>query len=236
MMKPSLKVIGSVITVGAIIIAVVALALSSTGFSATIHSSPVVARPVSNGEIEYQSGTLRPTYNLDYAGRDATPSEVMASSRLGQPTYLPEGTSLSKVKMVDDGSLAVLTYTNPKLERIGFYTQDVQIVIIAQRDGTSLESFQKILAIENQQTQTITIIDKDGNQHTENLPVTTVVPNRAQPIMVGSVPGYGYDPIYTPIQDKGDIQWWSREGIHYEVIANLPLQELVKIAESIPHI
>jgi hypothetical protein len=230
--RQRLSITGAVVAFG-VIIAAVALALWSTNSSAAIYPSAIDVQPASDGGTGHRGSAsmLMPTYDLDNVGREATPSEVTASSNLGQPRYLPSGTSLSKAKLIDGGSLGVLIYTNPELDRIRFYRQDVQLVIIAQRDGTSLESFERVLATENHQT--LTIIDKDGNQHTENLPVEWVVTNRSRPVSVGGIPGYGYDPIYTPVQDNGEVQWWT-DGIHYEVIANLPVQELVKIAESIP--
>jgi hypothetical protein len=226
MMKSNLKILGTAITIWTII-SVAAIALSTTSSTASQSGKDHLATDIQTGHPET---LLRPVYDLNDIGRDATLSEVTDSLRLGRPTYLPSGTSLPQARLRDDNSIAAIIYTNPDLQRLSGYKQSVQIVILAQRDGTSFESFERFLSARSQPT--ITVIDKDGNTYTTNATEHVIGMNRSRLVSVAGNPGYGYDPMHTPVQDNGQVQWWSKEGIHYYVIANLPLQELVKIAES----
>ncbi|MBI2938405.1 MAG: DUF4367 domain-containing protein [Thaumarchaeota archaeon] len=213
MMKPNTMAIGALITV--------VLAMSIGFLSQPTH------------EIETKDGMmpLMPTYDLNGVGSDATLSNVQAAIGLNYPAYLPSGTSSPQVKLREDNSLAALIYTNPNLKRIIGYQQDVQIVILAERDGTSFETFR---TTESKPTVTIT---EDGKERTVGVPVKTVGLNRSRVVSVAGNPGYGYDPLDVPEwHDSGRVQWWTKEGIHYEILADIPLQELLKIAESMQHV
>lgn len=230
MKKLNLKIVGVVsVTIVAVIITFV---LASSPTIATGQSTVKEIQRVEEVDLGPQGTMLIPVYDLNNAGRNALLTEVTASIKLSEPSNLPSETLLSQVKLHADGDLAVLAYTNPHLTRISGYLQDVQLVIIAQRDGTSLESFEEFLATKNKQ-QKLTVIDKEGKEHTENIVTHWIAVNRSMSVSVGGVQGYGYEPLYTPVHDNGEVQWWSKDGIHYQVIANLPLQDLINIAESI---
>lgn len=232
MMKSSLKIIVALVAIGAII--VVALAFPDSSASQPMKDSQSLQ------DVEAKSGGaggLRPVVDLATAGRSATLSEVMTSTRLGQPAYLPSGSSQPQIRMRDDGSLAVLIYTNPKLPRIDFYEQDVQLVIIAKKDGTSFESFKKVYdkyPKTGYYPTTVTVTDKDGKHQIINTTDYVTVPNRAIVSVAGN-PGFVTEPMYTPVHENGRVQWWTSDGIHYIIIANISGQELLKIANSIPH-
>lgn len=232
-MKP--RIIMTVVVIVAIV-AAVALASATAGSA----SQPVQgAQPVK--EVETKSGGacgLIAAYDLNLAGKSATLSEVMASAKLAQLTYLPLGSSQPQIKMSDDGNLAVLIYTNPKLARIDFYKQDVQIVIISEKDGTSFEDYKRDY---DKYTKTgyypvtITVTEKNGTQQIVNTTKYVVVPNRAIVSVAGN-PGFATEQMHTTVHENGRVQWWTSDGIHYQVIANLPVQELLKIAELMPGI
>jgi|SRR3989304_7337139 len=163
-------------------------------------------------------------YDLDTIGRISTLADV-SQMKLSQPDYLPLGTSLDRARILND-SIAVLMFTNPHLKRIDGYEQDVQIVILAQKDGTSFATYR------TRESKPIVTIIENGTERTVDIPVVQLVPNRSRIVSVAGNLGSGYDPI--EIQgwhDKGKVQWWS-EGIHYQILANLPLNELIRIAES----
>lgn len=208
MMKSTLKIIGALVTI--------ALALS---FSFANY-------PVSEVKQEEHETLLMPVFDLNNVGRNVMLSEVQSTLKLSQPTFLPSGTSLPQVKLRDNNALAALIFTNSHLDKIIGYEQDVQIVILAERDGTSFETVKLTSA-----QPTVTVI-KDGKETIVDVPVHRIGVNRSTLVSINGHPGYGYEPMYTPIQDCGKVQWWSKDGIHYQILANLPLQDLVKIAES----
>lgn len=237
--KLNLIIIGApIIAIGAVIVAV-ALALSTTSSAVSQSAMDANVQPVvKDVETRYGGRGLSPIFDLNYAGRDATLSEVMGSFKLGQPTYLPSGTSLPQVKMSNDGSYSALIYTNPSLPRIDLYKQDVHLVILAEKDGTTFEEYKKLLEKYSKTgfyNTTVTLIDKDGNQYIRNATEYVVVQDRTI-ISVAGNPGIGAEPMYTPVQEDGRVQWWTTDGVHYEVIANLPVQELLRIAESIQYV
>jgi hypothetical protein len=221
-MEPSsLKTIGAIVTIA------IALSLGFVSYQINGNAKP------SDDTASHGIGALSPTYDLDRLGRDATLSEVKTSAGLSQPTYLPSGTSPPQIKLKENTSLAVLIYTNPNLKRIIGYEQDVQIVILAEKDGSSFEDFLKV----NEPTVTVTMT-KDGREEvrTVDVPATRQTLSRASEVSISGNPGYGYDPSATAERQGGSgrVQWWSEDGIHYQILANLPLQELVRIAESMP--
>ncbi len=234
-MRPTLNIVGAAVAIGAVIVIALTLSMTSSAVSQSPTEDLRLAKVV---EAKFSGRGLSPVFDLNDAGSDAALSEVMNSFRLSQPTYLPSGTSQPQVKISNDGSYSALIYTNPRLPRIGSYKQDVQLVILAEKDGTSFEEY-KIYLEKYSKTgfynTTVTLIDKDGNQYTKNVTEYVVVQNRSLISVAGNL-GIGAEPMYAPVQEDGRVQWWSKEGIHYEVIANLPVQELLRIAESIQHV
>ncbi|MCL4435606.1 MAG: DUF4367 domain-containing protein [Thaumarchaeota archaeon] len=215
MIKSNLKIIGAIITI--------TLAIS-IGFVAS-HQSYGFTR--GNGEL-----TLQAIYDLNRIGKNVTTSELQVSTGLRQPTYLPLGTSSPQIKLRDDNSIAVIIYTNPRINRIVGYQQEVQILILAMKDGTSFETFQTTVP-----KPTMTVI-KDGKETIVEPKVYVLGANRTRLVSIAGTPGYGYDPVHTAeFNDFGRVQWWSKtSGIHYEILADLPLQELVRIAASIQYV
>jgi hypothetical protein len=104
-------------------------------------------------------------------------------------------------------------------------------VILAERDGSSFADFLE----EKKPTVTVTMT-KDGREEVRivDVPAPRQILSRANEVSIAGNPGYGYDPAVTAEREGGSgrVQWWSKEGIHYQILANLPLQELIKIAES----
>jgi hypothetical protein len=214
MMKSNLKIIGAIVTI--------TLAIS-IGFAS--HQS--YGSKQENGEL-----TLQAIYDLNRIGKNATASELQVLTGLRQPTYLPLGTSSPQIKLRDDNSVAAIIYTNPRFNKIAGYRQDVQILILAMKDGTSFETYQTTVP-----KPTITVI-KDGKETTVEPKIYVLGANRTRLISIAGTPGYGYDPVHTPeFNDFGRVQWWSKtSNIHYEILADLPLQELVRIAASMQYV
>lgn len=220
----SLKIIGAVITI--------ALAFS-LGF---VNYQISEKAKLSNDTDDYGPDGLSPTYDLNWLGGNVTLSEVKTAAGLSQPAYLPAGTSSPQIKHLRNTSLAALIYTNPNLKRIIGYEQDVQIVILAEKDGSTFADY---LNVKKPTATVTTTIDGREEVSTFDIPVTkpTNVNRPSTEISVAGNPGYGYAPIDTSeLRDTGRVQWWSKDGTHYQILANLPLQELLKIAESMPSV
>lgn len=165
--------------------------------------------------------------DLDKVGRTTTLSEVETSMNLKQPLYLPPKTSLYQVKVIDNKA-AILMYKNQDIGSITVYRPDVQIVVLAQKDDTSFETHK------SESEPKVTIIE-DGKESIVNVQVVKIGENRSRIVTISGNLGFGYGPADLPWHDSGRVQWWSG-GIHYQVLADLPLEELIKIAESIPNI
>src|SRR3972149_6003321 len=197
MMKSKLKILGIIVTI--------ALSISST---LALAPQPKLVNSTDHG---LQSG-LTPMYDFNTLGRNVAPLDLQSFANLYQPTYLPVGTSLPQAKLSDDNSIAALVYTNMNLKRINGYVQNVQIVILAQKDGTSFETYRM-----NETKPKVTIIEK-GTEYTMDVPLHVSSLNRVRLISIAGNPGIGYDPVNTADwQDKGRVQWWSG-GIHYMIL------------------
>jgi hypothetical protein len=211
----TLKIIGAIITIA------IAFSLSLANYQISEQAK------MNNVSGDHGSGGLSGKYDLNWLGRDATLSEVKTAVGLSQPTYLPSGTSSPQIKIHESGFLAALIYTNPNLKRIIGYEQDVQIVILAEKDGTSFADFLN----EKQPTATVTMT-KDGREEVRTVDIPVTQPNMNRPsteVSVAGNLGYGHEPLDTSkLQDSGRVHWWGKDGIHYQILANLPLQELQK--------
>ncbi len=142
------------------------------------------------------------------------------------PTYLPEGSVLSEIR-VRDGKSVALIYDNKDLPPIPQYVDEIEILILILRDETTFEGS----AVEPTIQVTVAVTDETGTTTmVEN--VTGVGADRQVTVSVNGAHGRGYGPAdLAGFHDSGRVEWWDN-GIHYEVLADIPLEQLLEIAES----
>ena len=142
------------------------------------------------------------------------------------PTYVPKGSILSEIR-VRDGKSVALVYDNENLRPIPQYVDDVEILILILRDETTFESS----AVEPTIQVTVAVTDETGTRTlVEN--VTGIGADRQVTLSVNGASGRGYGPAdLAGFHDSGRVEWWDN-GIHCEVLADMPLEQLLRIAES----
>jgi len=137
---------------------------------------------------------------------DSTSLEDVNSTarfRVERPTRMPEGSKLDDVRVGNNGELVTLLYVNPTIPSISMYTSPVSVAILQMADS-------KV-----------------------NAP-PTYLPNGFQRIIVNSNSGFAREPGNTAFDNRdepGQLQWWQN-GVHFVILANLPIEQLRQIAES----
>jgi hypothetical protein len=123
-----------------------------------------------------------------------------------------------------------LIYSDQNLSNLARFDTGA-IIILITRDNTSYASALSDI----QHAAYNTVVVNQGGRNT-TLINNTASANGANEVRAVDVSGHsalGNDPFdYSPAHHiDGSLQWWSN-GIHFTVIANLPLSTLVQIAQS----
>ena len=148
------------------------------------------------------SNEIVPISNL---GNSISVEDVNSTARfrVEKPTRMPVGSKLDDVRVGNKGELVTLLYVNPTLPNISMYTAPVSVAILQMADSKF------------------------------NTP-PTYLPNGFQRVKVNSNSGFAREAGSTEFDNRdepGQLQWW-RSGVHFVILANLPIEQLRQIAES----
>ena len=138
------------------------------------------------------------------------------------PAYLPAGTEIYQARL-KEGALTIV-FRNPNLRRLPFFEEDVELLLFISRRPLPQPSTATIV------TRTYTVI-KEG--YATTITVTQSVPNYwsmgLRKIEVNGNPGYAAESI----GNVPAIVIWHDGNYTYTLRAYLPVEELIKIANSI---
>lgn len=145
----------------------------------------------------------------------------LVGANFGLPTKLPSNLTLGEIRA--SPKLVALVFLSSSLPSLSPYNRGNLIIIIAN-DSTSYtytpSSGPGIVRTIIGGNVTSTIVS--------SFTLSGIGPTATE-VLVSGHPGWGFDPAG---QDGfGEVNWWSN-GIHYIMIANLPLATLVDIAGS----
>ena len=199
----------------------------------------IVAAILATGTVYFSliAGALRVTFNgqnvnhlvagarvsLRDAGSPIDP--LQAEKLLGVkvlPAYLPAGTEIYQARL-KEGALTIV-FRNPNLRRLPFFEDDVEILLFISRRPLPQPSTATIV------TRTYTVV-KEG--HITTITVTQSAPNYwsmvLRKIEVNGNPGYAAESM----GNVPAIVIWHDGNYTYTLRAYLPVEELIKIANSI---
>jgi len=129
------------------------------------------------------------------------------------PEYLPSKVGLVEIRLKPKISIADLIFSMSKVK------DEATIDDVVSTGGMIL--IVHISPMNNDEAAINNIIE-------HNIKDTKYV----QRITVNGAIGAGVgEGVHNGVHTHGQIQWW-RDGVHYDLIADLPLEELTKIAES----
>ena len=164
--------------------------------------SPNIAKAVVRGVEKNSSDLTVPISNL---GETVSINEVMsmAQFQVEQPTRMPGGSRLDDVRVGNNGELVTLLYVNPNVPSISMYAPAVGFAILEMADP-NLETSPTYLPIG------FTRVKVNLNTGLAREPSGVEFDNRSEP---------------------GQLQWWQG-GVHFVILANLPIEQIRQIAES----
>ena len=138
------------------------------------------------------------------------------------PTYVPAGTEICQARL-KEGALTIV-FKNPNLRKLPFFKEDVEILLFISRRPLPQPSTATIV------TRTYTVL-KEG--HTTTITVTRSAPNYwsmvLRKIEINGNPGYAAESV----SNAPAIVIWHDGNYTYTLRAYLPVNELMKIANSI---
>lgn len=166
---------------------------------------------------------LYPPISLEETGSLISLEEVekLLGVRL-LPSYLPSGTMLYQVRV--KGEDVTLFFENPKLRRLPFFEEDVEIILsVSKRPLPQPAKFTLV-------TLTYTIFEK-GSAATTTItrPAPDLWSSLLHKIEVNGNPRYAAEPV----GDFPAIVIWHGGNYTYTLRAYLPTEELLKITKSI---
>jgi len=126
-----------------------------------------------------------------------------AKFQVEKPARMPIGSRLDDVRVGNQGELVTLLYVNPNLPTISMYTIDVGVAILEMADP---------------RLTTSPIYVPDGFQRVQVNLINGIVREAS---------AAGFDNREEP----GQLQWWHG-GVHFVILANLSVEQLRQIAES----
>ncbi|MDG6999736.1 MAG: hypothetical protein JRN15_11540 [Nitrososphaerota archaeon] len=145
------------------------------------------------------------------------------------PTYLPQGMQLESIRVMENTVTLVFYDRNISFPKIPFY-DNASLIIAILRDNSSYPG-----ASTPPPSPSVSV-SENGVVTSENVQVFTQKVS-ATPVTVSGHPGWGINPPTNIIQSNGFgfqnagmLQWWST--VHYVIIADIPFQQLLPVAES----
>lgn len=127
----------------------------------------------------------------------------MAKFQVEKPARIPRGSSLDDVRIENNGELITLLYVNPTVPTIPMYTSDVCFAILEM-----------------------------GDPKLDAPPI--YLPNGFKRVKVNLNSGFARessDAEFDNRDEPSQLQWWQN-GVHFVILANLPVEQLRQIAES----
>jgi len=138
------------------------------------------------------------------------------------PLYMPAGTEIYQARLKKDA--LTLVFKNPNLRKLPFFKEDVEILLFISRRPLPQPSTATIV------TQTYTVLEEG---HTITITVTRSVPTYWSMVLreveINGNPGYAAESI----GNVPAIVVWHDGNYTYTLRAYLPVEELLKIANSI---
>ncbi|HKM75136.1 MAG TPA: NrfD/PsrC family molybdoenzyme membrane anchor subunit [Candidatus Bathyarchaeia archaeon] len=120
-----------------------------------------------------------------------------------KPLRIPMGSSLDNVRVGNNGELVALLYVNPTVPTISMYASGVGFAILEMVDPKP------------------------------DAP-PSYLPNGFKRVKVNLNSGFGREASGEEFDNRdepGQLQWWQG-GVHFVILANLPIEQLKEIAES----
>jgi len=164
--------------------------------------TPNIATAVVGGPKESPAEVTVPISNL---GESVSLDDVrsMATFQVEKPARMPRGSKLNDVRVGNDGELVALLYSNPAVPTISMYAPAVGFAILEMADP-KMES------------------------------PPTHLPNEFQRVNVKLNSGFARESSRADFDNRDEpaqLQWWQG-GVHFIMLANLPVEQLRQIAES----
>jgi len=126
----------------------------------------------------------------------------MASFQVRRPSSIPTGSLLNEIRVGNNGELVTLLYANPIIPSISLYGPNVGFAILQMTDP--------------------------------KLNMPSYLPNGFKRVKINVNSGFGRESGKLEFYDRnepGQLQWWQG-GVHFVILANLPIEQLKNIAES----
>jgi Ni/Fe-hydrogenase subunit HybB-like protein len=127
----------------------------------------------------------------------------VAKFQVEKPARIPRGSQLDEVRVGSNGELVTLLYANPSLPKISMYTGDVGVAILEMIEPRPSAS-------------------------------PAYLPEGFKRVTINRNDGFAKEASTSDFYDRqepGQLQWWQGE-VHFVVLANLPIEQLKEIAES----
>ena len=164
--------------------------------------SPNIATAVVRGVKENPTDVTVPISNL---GESVSLNDVrsMATFQVEKPAIMPRGSRLDDVRVGNDGGLVTLLYVNPAVPTISMYASTVGFAILEMADP-KLDS------------------------------PPSYLPNGFKQVNVNLNSGFARESSRAEFDNRDEpaqLQWWQG-GVHFVILANLPVEQLRQIAES----
>jgi len=164
--------------------------------------SPSIATAMVRGVKKSSSDVIVPISNL---GESVSVNDVrsMAKFQVEKPARMPTGSRLDDVRVGNNGELVTLLYVNPTVPTIPTYSSAVGFAILEMLDP-KLDS------------------------------PPTYLPNGFKRVKVNLNSGFARESSDAEFDNRGEpgqLQWWQG-GVHFVMLANIPIEQLRQIAES----
>lgn len=202
-----------------IIVVMVSIGAGFT-YLATARSELTYSTSTISGSVTMRSvESYGPTITLAQA-------QQFVNANFSIPTDLPNGLQLQSIR--GSPNLVALIFSSPTLGTLQSWDAGSAIMVIA-RDNTSYVSPDTQVSTVEQYCTTATEppITTSCTISTLNAPTSKANSTIAN-VTVSGNPGWGYDSQGT---SPGFLNWWG-SGVHYGIIADLPLATLVGIGQS----
>jgi hypothetical protein len=146
---------------------------------------------------------------------ELTPLGTTISSVVSEPTLTPSNLTLTQIRAYE-GSIALI-YNSSQLTPLTGFTVNVAMFVTFAQDGSSYRFPSQYIT-----SQTIVVYNSAST-------VTESISSQTNPLYAEAVNESinGNLGVATP----GDLNWWAN-GLHFEIVANLPIATLVDIADS----
>lgn len=164
--------------------------------------SPNIAKTVVRGVKTNPNDVIVPISNL---GESVSVNDArsMAKFQVEKPARMPRGSRLDDIRVGNNGELVTLLYVNPTVPTISMYAPAVGFAILEMADP-KLETS------------------------------PTYLPNGFKRVKVNLNSGFARESNGVEFDNRsepGQLQWWHG-GIHFVMLANLPIEQIRQIAES----